>query len=61
MKKIKELQENRNGRKYLVSIDGGVNTDTIESVKKAGADVVVAGSAFFKAKDKISLVKEFTK
>ncbi|WP_319561507.1 ribulose-phosphate 3-epimerase [Marispirochaeta sp.] len=36
---------------YLVSIDGGVNRSTIESVQKSGVDVVVAGSAFFNSED----------
>lgn len=30
-----------------VQVDGGVNEETIESVRKAGADLVVAGSAVF--------------
>ena len=35
--------------KYLIEIDGGVNTDTIVMAKKAGVDVFVAGSAIFDA------------
>lgn len=60
LNKITELQNLKNGRNYLVSIDGGVNSKTIDSVKKSGADVVVAGSAFFKAEDKKHLVEVFT-
>lgn len=32
---------------YIVSVDGGVNAQTLNSVVEAGADVVVSGSAFF--------------
>lgn len=36
------------GLGYLVSVDGGVNATTLQSVISAGADIVVSGSAFFK-------------
>ncbi|MFH5833235.1 ribulose-phosphate 3-epimerase [Halalkalibaculum sp. DA3122] len=36
---------------YLISVDGGVNSENIEKVTRAGADVLVAGSAVFKAKN----------
>ncbi|MBR4631026.1 MAG: ribulose-phosphate 3-epimerase [Treponema sp.] len=52
VKKISELEQLKyeNGYDYLVSVDGGVNNDTVESVVNAGADVVVSGSAFFSGK-----------
>ncbi len=52
VKKIGELDQMRyeNAYKYLISVDGGVNNDTVESVVNAGADVVVSGSAFFSGK-----------
>lgn len=52
VKKIEELDQMRyeNAYKYLISVDGGVNNDTVESVVNAGADVVVSGSAFFSGK-----------
>ena len=43
LKKIRE----ENGYKYLISVDGGVNNDTLKSVVDAGTDVVVSGSSFF--------------
>ena len=48
--KIAELVRIRDERKlsYMVSVDGGVNGQTLGSVVSAGADVVVSGSAFFK-------------
>ena len=35
----------------LISVDGGVKPGTVEKVVAAGADVLVAGSAVFKAPD----------
>lgn len=47
--KVSELvdirkKENLN---FLISVDGGVNENTIQSVIDAGSDVIVSGSAFF--------------
>lgn len=49
VEKIAELKKIRQekGYNYLISVDGGVNSQTLESVKIAGADVIVSGSAFF--------------
>ena len=33
--------------RYLISVDGGVNAETLPAVCGAGADVVVSGSSFF--------------
>lgn len=33
--------------KFLIEVDGGINSETIISVKNAGAEVFVAGSAIF--------------
>ncbi len=54
--KVRRLVELRGERKYLISIDGGINEATISLVKDAGIDVAVAGSAFFKANDKKAFV-----
>ncbi|MBR0031149.1 MAG: ribulose-phosphate 3-epimerase [Treponema sp.] len=35
------------GLSFLISVDGGVNNETVASVVNAGADIVVSGSAFF--------------
>ncbi len=47
--KIRELDEIRRekGYNYLISVDGGVNNETVKGVVEAGCDVVVSGSAFF--------------
>lgn len=52
VKKISELVELREKLRlnYMVSVDGGVNAETIGTVADAGADVIVSGSAFFSGK-----------
>ena len=37
------------GYSYLIEVDGGVCEDNVATVKDAGADIVVAGSAVFKS------------
>lgn len=39
------------GYNYQISIDGGINTETARLAKDAGVDVLVAGTALFKAPD----------
>ncbi|NIT60488.1 MAG: ribulose-phosphate 3-epimerase [Aliifodinibius sp.] len=39
------------GAGFLIEVDGGVNIDNIQKVTQCGADVLVAGSAVFKAKN----------
>lgn len=41
----------------LIEVDGGVDSTTCEICKQAGADVLVAGSAYFHAKDRAAFVK----
>jgi ribulose-phosphate 3-epimerase len=48
--KLKALREER-GCHYLLSVDGGVTTDNAPLVIEKGADVIVAGNAFFNARD----------
>ena len=40
-----------------IEVDGGVDANTHTACKDAGADVLVAGSAYFKAADKASFVR----
>ena len=51
IKKIKELRKliTETGSKTLIEIDGGINTVTGALVASAGADVLVAGNAVFRA------------
>ena len=41
----------RTGREILLEVDGGVKTDNIAAIARAGADTFVAGSAIFGSKD----------
>ena len=49
IRRIEEAVQLRNKLKsnFLIEIDGGINNETINSARKAGADVFVAGSAIF--------------
>ena len=53
MAKIKAVRERiaRSGRDIWLEVDGGVKTDNIAEIAKAGADTFVAGSAIFGAGD----------
>ncbi|GAB5409720.1 MAG: hypothetical protein BalsKO_20850 [Balneolaceae bacterium] len=43
---------------FLIQVDGGVNLKNITKVAEAGADILVAGSSIFSAKDIPARVKE---
>jgi len=55
VRKLKELITTRNAG-TLIEIDGGVGLQNAESLLQAGADVLVAGSSVFGAKDPIATV-----
>ena len=56
MKKIREMLDEVNPTCH-VEVDGGVDANTCELCKANGADVLVAGSAYFKATDRAAFVK----
>lgn len=60
MPKVKELREmlDKVNPECHLEVDGGVDLTTCIPCKENGADVLVAGSAYFKAADKASFVKE---
>lgn len=47
-----------NNPDILLQIDGGISTANINEVTEAGANVIVAGSAFFNAPDRVAFVRE---
>jgi ribulose-phosphate 3-epimerase len=51
LKKVSRLVELRKAGEwgFLISVDGGVNRITAPLVRSAGADILVAGSAFFRS------------
>ena len=58
LEKIAALDRIRKEQKlsYLISVDGGINPETAAAVRRAGADVLVAGSAYFNAGDRRQFV-----
>ncbi len=46
IEKLYRLKEELNPNMFI-SVDGGVNSENIQSIAKAGADLIVAGSAVF--------------
>jgi len=55
VKKLVKIREN-SGLDFKISVDGGINGETAESAKQAGAEILVIGSAFFKNSDKSGLI-----
>lgn len=51
-------QVKERGLKLEIEVDGGVNRETAPEIVKAGATVLVAGSAIFSAKDGMALIGE---
>ncbi len=49
------------GSRVLLSIDGGVNPETVTSCAEAGADLFVTGSAVFSQKDYGRVIGEMTR
>lgn len=59
VEKVRELKRmlDEKGLKKIIEVDGGVNMETAHLVTEAGADMLVAGSAFFKAEDPKAFVE----
>ena len=56
IQKIKELRKIDNN--IDIGVDGGMNVDTVKEVVMAGANVVVAASTIFNAKDSVKAIME---
>ena len=58
--KLKELRAIIDGldKEIELEIDGGVTAENVEIIKQAGANVIVAGSAVFKAEDRAKMISE---
>lgn len=56
--KVRDLREliTRADSKALIEVDGGVNPETGKRLVEAGADVLVAGNAVFKATDPMEMI-----
>jgi len=53
--KIKWLREK--APKLDIAVDGGINEETGKLCREAGANVLIAGSYIFKAKDRVAAIK----
>ena len=56
--KLRQLRKmiDESGREIDLQIDGGVTEDNAEEIKAAGANVIVAGSAVFKAENRREII-----
>lgn len=59
LKKIEAVRKmiDASGREILLEVDGGIKTDNIAVVAKAGADTFVSGSAIFNSPDYAATIK----
>ena len=44
-----------------IEVDGGINLENVTKVKDAGANVIVAGTAIFKAMDRANVIEKMSK
>jgi len=58
LKKISRLTELRRENRFVIQVDGGIHTGTAQSVREAGADCFVAGSAIFDAKNRATAYRK---
>ena len=56
IRRLKKLREERH-MSFLIAADGGINEETAPSIRAAGVDVIIAGSAFFEADDARRMVR----
>ncbi|MFV0604691.1 MAG: ribulose-phosphate 3-epimerase [Niabella sp.] len=61
--KIRDLKKliTEKGANTLIEIDGGVTLDNAQAIVDAGADVLIAGSTVFNAKDPIATIAQLKK
>ena len=55
--KVERLNELRGARRWVIEVDGGIHAENIARLRRAGADVFVAGSAIFGQKDRKKAVQ----
>jgi ribulose-phosphate 3-epimerase len=54
-------EKKKHRHSYLIEIDGGINAFTAQAGRAAGAEVFVAGSAIFNAKDRKKAIDDLVK
>lgn len=58
IKQVREYIDEKNLDTYIEA-DGGINLETIQDIKEAGVDVVVAGNAIIKSENYKEVIKTF--
>jgi ribulose-phosphate 3-epimerase len=58
LEKISEIRDMVRGRNIDIEVDGGITRETAGEVVRAGANVLVAGSAIFKTNDYAAEIRE---
>ena len=63
VEKVSDLRKHldENNLEIDIEVDGGINLATVDKVKEAGANILVAGSAILMAKDYGEIIKELKK
>ena len=63
IKKITQAREivNKFGKNIDIQVDGGVNIKNIETVNKAGANILVVGSEIFEAENLENMIRDIQK
>ncbi|NLB84772.1 MAG: ribulose-phosphate 3-epimerase, partial [Acholeplasmataceae bacterium] len=63
IEKIQQLDQIRKDKNlnYLIEVDGGINEETAELCKRAGADILVVGSYLFNSNNRRKLIKKLQK
>lgn len=56
VRRLKKMIDEK-GAQCLIQVDGGVTTNNARALEEAGADVLVAGSAVFGAKDQMEAMR----
>ncbi len=58
LKKIKEVKKIIGSKKIDIEVDGGINLTTAKDVKKAGANILVSGSAIFQCSEYENVIND---
>jgi ribulose-phosphate 3-epimerase len=59
--KVKKAKELIKGKDILIEVDGGINIEIAQKLKKLGCDFLVMGSAFYNEKEKSKLLNSIDK
>ncbi len=58
IEKLSKLLNENNASNVLIEVDGGISPSNVGTIKKAGANVIVAGNAIFKSNNYANTIDE---